>query len=455
MTDRAPWLVFTESISARVLVDSGVIDALRERVGGRLVLVEATRSGVLGPWRDRLPDEVVELDAVAPLQASFRERVARRVDRELDARFGFYPAAIRLNHREGFHRERMARGHRNWFLDSDRIGPLPRRPRIDAAIERWTFSSRRHVPPPLLDRMRTDARGVVFANLQHETAVPFLAAGRRLQLPLVANVASWDHTVGKGVIPPFLDRYVVQNAAMAADLVRHHRVPVERIEVAGWPQTDVFARPRPREDFDALAVSLGLDPGLPLVVYMGNTPTNMPWEGSFVDLLLDRFDATGARRRYGLLVRPHPRDRDWAERFGRAWEVEGAALMEPGYADLDRLALLLRHCACVVSNAGTVLLDAIVNDRPTVCMLSDEGAPTGEHWAEKSVVGDHYRELMASGAFTQARSVDAVLDAIDDALHDPGRLAEERRAVVATVVGPVDGHAAQRTADALARGLAR
>jgi CDP-glycerol glycerophosphotransferase (TagB/SpsB family) len=129
--------------------------------------------------------------------------------------------------------------------------------------------------------------------------------------------------------------------------------------------------------------------------------------------------------------------------------------MEPSYADLDQLALLLQHCACVVSNAGTVLLDAIVNDRPTVCMLSDEGAPPGEAWAEKSVVGEHYRDLMASGAFTQARSLDAVVDGIDDALRDPARLAEQRRAVVARVVGPVDGHAAERTADALARGLGR
>jgi hypothetical protein len=455
MTARAPWLVFTESISARVLIDSGVVDALRTRVGGRLTLVEATRPGVLGPWREKLADEVVDLDAVAPLEAPLRERAARRIDRELDARIGFYPAAIRLNLREGFHGERMAPGHRNWFLDSDRVGPLPSRPRIDAAIERWTFSARRHVPPLLLERMHATASGIVFANLQHDTAVPFLAAGRRLRLPLVANVASWDHTVGKGVIPPVLDRYVVQNAAMADDLVHHHRVPVERIEVAGWPQTDVFARQRPREDFDALVASLELDASLPLVVYMGNTPTNMPWEGRFVDLLLERYGASGAARRYGLLVRPHPRDGDRLARFGRAREVEGAALMEPGYADLDRLALLLRHCACVVSNAGTVLLDAIVSDRPTVCMLSDEGAPPGETWAEKSVVGDHYRELMASGAFTQARSVDALLDAIDDALREPGRLAEERRAVVARVVGPVDGHAAERTADALARGLAR
>ena len=451
---RAPWIVFTEPISARVLIDCGVVDRLAERVGP-LTLVDASRGDVLGPWRDRLAHEVVGLDELAPLDASVRERAARRVDRELDRRIGFYPTAIRLNLRAGFHRDRMAPGHRNWFLDSDRVGPLPRSRSIDAALERWTFSASRHVPKPLLARMRSGCSGIVFANLQHHSAIPFLAAGRRLDLPLVAHVASWDHTVGKGVIPAFLDRYVVQNRAMLDDLARYHRISAERVVVAGWPQTDVFARSHAKEAFDALVGRAGLDSALPLVVYMGNTPTNMPHEGRFVESLVARFATDRAAARYQLLIRPHPRDVEWERRFSAARDVAGAAVVPSSYADLDQLALLLAHCACVVSNAGTVLLDAIVNDRPTVCMLSDEGAPSGEHWAEKSIVGEHYRELASSGAFTEARSLDAVLVGIDDALEQPERLQSERRAVVAKVVGEVDGHAGERTADALAAGLGR
>ena len=78
----------------------------------------------------------------------------------------------------------------------------------------------------------------------------------------------------------------------------------------------------------------------------------MPWEGRFVDLLLAAYASSGAQYRYGLLVRPHPRDGDRVARFGRAREVAGAALMEPGYADLDRLALLLRHCAAWFRTPG-------------------------------------------------------------------------------------------------------
>ncbi len=65
------------------------------------------------------------------------------------------------------------------------------------------------------------------------------------------------------------------------------------------------------------------------------------------------------------------------ERFGAALGVDGIAVQEPSYTDLEDLATLLQHAAAVVTNAGTILLDAIVNDRPTVCVLWDEGAPAG------------------------------------------------------------------------------
>jgi hypothetical protein len=453
--DRA-WLVLTEPISTRVLVECGIVAGLDERLDGQLTLVDVTYGGLLDQWGDRLAGIArIEREELLPVRVRGRERWARALDRRLDGWLGYYPTAIRLNHRERFHAERMAPGHRNWFLDSARVGPLPRTRRIDAALERWTFSARRHVPSALLARMRRECGGVVFGNLQHHSAIPVLAATRRLGLPAVANVASWDHTVGKGVIPPFLDRYVVQNAAMEEDLIRHHHVDAGRIVVTGWPQTDVFRRRRPRAAFDALLGAWGLDPALPLVVFMGNTPTNMPYEGAFVTRLVDWWRASAAHERFSLLLRPHPRDTEWEARFAAARDTPGAHMQPASYTDLEELATLLQHAACVVANAGTILLDALVNDRPAVCVLYDEGAPPGEEWAEKSVVGEHYRVLRGSGAFVEARSFDEVTAGIDEALAHPEALAEERARVVREVVGEVDGHAAERVVDALAGGLER
>jgi CDP-glycerol glycerophosphotransferase (TagB/SpsB family) len=269
----------------------------------------------------------------------------------------------------------------------------------------------------------------------------------------VAYVASWDHTVGKGVISPFCRRYVVQNEVMREDLLRYHGIAPERIVVTGWPQTDVFHAPRPRSEYDELVRGYGLDPSRPLVLVMGNTPTNAPYEGRFVERLVGWWEQ-GAKERMQLLFRPHPRDREWRERFAGVAGRAGTYVQEPSYTDMAELATLLQHGDAVVANAGTILLDALVNDRPAVCVLYDEGAPPEESWAAKNVVGKHYEELAASGAFYRATSFDEVVRGIERALEQPAELAEARNRVVREVVGEVDGHAAERVVDAIVGAVA-
>ncbi len=383
-----------------------------------------------------------------PSSGSPGERILRRVDSLLDRQLGYFPLAIRLNYRHGFHESRMQPGHPNWMLDSTREGLLPRSATLERGMRHWFFSQRRYVPDRLLEAMRRDCASLVVANVQPRGVVPYLAAARRLDRPVVAYIASWDHTVGKGVISPHCARYLVQNRVMEDDLRRYHEIDASRIVVTGWPQTDVFHRQRRRDEYDALLRGFGLDPGRPLVLVMGNTPTNAPYEGRFVERLLAWWKE-GPRERFQLLFRPHPRDGEWQARFRAATGLDGAYVQVPSYTDLEELATLLQHADGVVANAGTILLDALVNDRPAVCVLYDEGAPPGESWAAKNVVGKHYEELAASGAFYRAESFDEVVAGLERALAAPEELAEARRRVVREVVGEVDGRAAERVVDAI------
>jgi hypothetical protein len=446
------WLVLPDQLSIRIFFDAGIVDGLLERLEGRLVAVFL---GDDAEWRDRVPGlRVVRAEELAPAQVAAPEKALRRADRWLDRRLGYYPLAIRLNYRHGFHLERMAPGHDNWMLDSARAGPLPRWAWVERAMERWHYGPLRYVPAALHRRMRRECASLVLSNVQPHTAVTFLLAARRLRLPIVAHVASWDHTVGKGVIPRFCTGYVVQNRTMADDLARYHGIGPQRVVVTGWPQTDVYSHRRPREAFEELLRSFGLDPALPLVAVMGNTPTNTPYEGRFVERLVSWWEAEG-RDRLSLLFRPHPRDREWLERFAAARGRPGIHVQEPSFTDLEALATILQHAACVVANAGTILLEAIVNDRPAVCVLYDEGAPPGESWALKNVIGEHYRELAASGAFHRAERFEEVVAGIERALAEPGELADERRRVAREVVGEVDGRAAERAVDAIVAAVGR
>jgi CDP-glycerol glycerophosphotransferase (TagB/SpsB family) len=190
-------------------------------------------------------------------------------------------------------------------------------------------------------------------------------------------------------------------------------------------------------------------PGVPVVLVAGNTPTNAPYEGRLVERLVDWWRTSDAGSRLQLLFRPHPRDLGWRERYAAALACSGVAVQEPSYTDLEALATLLQHVDCVVANAGTILLDSLVNDRPAVCVLYDEGASPDERHAELNVTGKHYFDLVHSEAFLRAASFKEVVSGIDRALEQPTALAAERARVAGDVVGEVDGRAAERVVDAI------
>ncbi len=444
------WLVLPDPLSTRIFFDCGIVERLRARLGDRLHVVFLMPRADVAGWSDRLAGvPVTYREELFPARAG----VWRRVDRWLDRRIGFYPLALRVSLRHGFHRERMRPGHRNTFLDPTKAGPLPRWDWIEKLMLRWHYGTLRYLPRTLTERLRRERPAIVMSNIQMQVDVPLIVAAKRLGLPLVGYIASWDHTVGKGVIWPGMARYLVQNDVMRDDLERYHGIGLERVVVTGWPQTDVFKRRRPRADYDALLETFGLDPARPVVLVMGNTPTNAPFEPRFVERLVGWW-LTGPNEHFQFLFRPHPRDSAWRQRFAVASGQAGAYVQSPSYTDIDDLALLLQHGACVVSNAGTILLDSLVNDRPAVCVLYDEGAPPGETWAINNVGGEHYRQLVESEAFYRAWSFDEVTSAIERALAHPAELAAERARVTRELVGEVDGLAADRVADAIVAGVA-
>jgi hypothetical protein len=444
------WLVLPDPFSSRLFFDTGIVDGLRDRVGDRLELFLLDTSEQSAAWSERAAgSRVTRADEFQSGAVPLPKKVFRRVDSWLDRRIGFYPLSLRHSLRAGFNRERMRVGHPNWFLDPALAGPLPRWGSLDPAMMRWHYGRLRYLPPLFLERLGRERPAILLANIQMHAVVPFIVGGRRLGLPLVGHIASWDHTVGKGIVSPHLRRYIVQNDVMRDDLVRYHGIEAERIVVTGWPQTDVFHRRRARAEYEELLSALGLDAARPVVLVMGNTPTNAPYEARFVERLVQWWEQTGSVERFSLMFRPHPRDREWRDRFSAALSRAGAAVQEPSFTDLETLAGLLQHGDVVVSNAGTILLDALVNDRPTVCVLYDEGAPPGESWAVKNVSGEHYRQLMNSEAFYRADRFEDVVAGIERALAEPQELAGERARVAREVVGEVDGRAAARVVSAM------
>ena len=246
-------------------------------------------------------------------------------------------------------------------------------------MERWHFGARRYVPHELYRRMRAECGALVLSNVQPHVVVPFIVGARRLGLPIVAHVASWDHTVGKGV-----DRAVLRRATSSRTRRCETISPgitrsaPERVVVTGWPQTDIYARRRPREEYERARRALRARSGASARRRHGEHADehavrgSRSWSGSSPG---GRPRAASGRRSSSVRIRATG---SGASASRAALDTEGVAVQEASFTDFEELATLLQHCDCVVANAGTILLDALVNDRPAVCVLYDEGAPPGE-----------------------------------------------------------------------------
>ena len=319
MTKRT-WVVLPDLLSIRVFFDTGIVGGLRARLDGSLAavfLVPREASGGVGRSGSRASGARAETRS-RPRTGSL-DRVLARVDASLDRQLGYHPLAIRLNHRHGFHAERMQPGHPNWMLDTDRDGPLPHWRAVERAMERWFFSPRRHVPSPPA-RRRCGATAPASCSRTSSPRARCRSSPRRggCGCRWSAHVASWDHTVGKGVISPYCDLYIVQNRVMEDDLRRYHGIEPERVRVTGWPQTDLFHRRRPRAEYDELLRRYGLDPGRPLVARRREHAEQRAVRGALRRASRRVVGADLGATASQLLFRPHPRDGRWRERFAAA-----------------------------------------------------------------------------------------------------------------------------------------
>ena len=426
------WLVLPDPLPTRVFFDCGIVDGLAERLGERLDVVLAlprgrgARLGARGsgrvPWISARISSRLASATVERVAAPDRPRCSI-------GSVGYYPLAIRHNLRHGFHRERMRPGHPNWLLDSARDGPLPRLERRRArdgalALRRAPLRAARALAAHARRVRRARARERPAARRRCRSSSPRGGSGCRSSRTSRAGITR----SARASISPHCDAL---RRPERRDARRSRRATTasarERIVVTGWPQTDVFASAAPARGRTtrSLARLRARSRRGRSCSSWGTRPTNAPYEERFVERLVGWWEAAGRDPRPSLLFRPHPRDREWRERVSPpALDTEGVAVQEPSYTDLEMLATLLQHVRLRRRERGDDPARRLVNDRPAVCVLYDEGAPPGESCGAEERDRRALPGARGSDAFYRAERFDEVVAGIERALAQPDELAD-------------------------------
>ena len=253
--------------------------------------------------------------------------------------------------------------------------------------------------PGIIEFIRARAPDVVVAspaNLRFSEETDYIKAARTLGVPTAVPVLSWDNLSTKGLIQVAPDRLYVWNQHHLKDAVEIHRVPRERIALAGASFFDKwFEPPADLPGREAFCRQLGLDPARPILLYLGSSRRIAPNEVWFVQKLLRFLSASKNPRLRGcqLLVRPHPANAkiyqelsgDGVCVFPRDGELpetrEGFAQMRASF----------HHAAAAIGINTSGMVDAVLAGLPTFSVRIPR-------YAQTQAEAVHFRYLEQDGA---------------------------------------------------------
>ncbi len=299
----------------------------------------------------------------------------------------------------------------------------------------------------IMAQFRAAAADVVVAgpaNLPYSDELEYLKAAKALGIPTVIPVLSWDNLTTKGLFHVRPDLMLVWNQAHYAEARRIHRMPADRLVITGSPFFDKWFEERGSSDRQAFCAKMGLDPGRPFLLYLGsssNISQDETWLVRELNAALAR-DARPEIRNLQVLVRPHPANwqiyRPLAAEGMRIWPDEGAL---PDSEDvIQDFHDMLRYSVATVGLNTSAMIDAVIADRPTICIQP----PCYTATQDEAI---HFQRLRDAGVFDLTDGAAGAVERVAAVLEGTDERQGQRRRFVLEFVRP---WGLERSAGALA-----
>jgi hypothetical protein len=321
-------------------------------------LLDAGAELVFSTPADGLPDGLRERVATVelPLQRSGDSVAILRAAADLTRYLGPELAGARWPRRRATRRLLKLVGH----PDANRIAEQAADFELPAEVHATAGSAFREVEQLIpadealvdaLDRLGVDAVLIVSRCLLGGPEPEVIKAARRLGIPSVMLVWSWDNLSSKAVQNEHPDRLLVWNELQAREAVELHAIRSEQVTAVGAANFDAF--------FEELAT---VEPVAhpPTVLYLGSSPKVAPVERDIFERWLGAVRPLGAR----VVLRPHPAAQDaWA-----GWIApEGVEMVEP-QAKIEPKALsrLLAEADAVVALNTSAEIEAAIAGKPVL-----------------------------------------------------------------------------------------
>jgi hypothetical protein len=264
---------------------------------------------------------------------------------------------------------------------------------------------------------------------------------KRLGIPFVILVHSWDILPARGVLPARPNRLMVWNHFMKEDATTIHKIPRECIDIVGVPQYETYRRLSHCVDEGSFRDRLQIPHRASVLTYTCSAEWVVPDEYDLISVLLEAIQDD----RFGeavLVIRLLPggsRNKKYADQFaGTNLPIrldhpdDSFAAMDAGSVgsreSMMKFVELMKFSNIVVNVASTITLDAILFDRPIICPKFGFHDRQKDWNSVNNVYGSsHFQRVIDFNAVSLPTDVAQLYEDIVVSIENPSLRSEERK----------------------------
>lgn len=302
----------------------------------------------------------------------------------------------------------------------------------------------------LFERYRPDI--IFISHIYGRLDTELLAEAKRRSIKTIGMASNWDH-YDKYYLPFKADKLMVQSEQMKDFAMRYQGYGSERIIIVGYPYFDFMVNPeygRPRE---AVLAELGFPQGSKFILYVSGS-AYCPDEPDIMERILEWADAGVWGKDMRMVIRPYQggraNDKEFDEKKYNRFESRPRVFFyrKEFWGDMERsiqFVNILRHADAVIAVYSTMMIEALVFDRPLVGIGFDgyKKRPFRKS-IKRFAAREHFQDVWRSGAVWMTESFKELREALQTYLQNPSRHAAERARLRQRVSGPLDGRSSER-----------
>lgn len=308
-----------------------------------------------------------------------------------------------------------------------------------------------------VDLLKINPIQLIFStDVQEEMDFAVVNTARRLKIKTVGMIRSWDNLSSRFVlfVPDIL---AVWNPYIHKLAVNMQHIPARIVKIVGVPQYDWFSKKEVLLSRDNFLKSLGIFSDAKIILYAGIGTHLAPHEAEVAEILDHAITYGKIKDKVRIIFRPHPGFPADKEEISSLQNIifDSSVFIRSCPDDMDwekddgamaHLVNSLYHADLILTTASTMTIDAVVFDKPVVCIAFDgyQRDPVTSYLIQSHYEQRHYKDLAKTGGFKVARNPEELVNYINEYLGNPGLDREGRKKIFEEFIWRLDGKSSER-----------